>query len=424
MPLMPRQIRFLPLRFLPLLLVPLGACSDNATGPGGGIGRYEPLAACSGGQADGYACDRVDLLAHVSLADLEPAANVAEANDIWGWTDPSTGHDYALVGRQNGVDIVDITEPRDPVPVGRVPSTVGTSSWRDIKTYKNHMYVVADGAPGHGMQVFDLRRVRGVTQFEEFTPDAIYTDVSSVHNLVIDDETGFAYAVGSNGGGTTCGGGLHMIDIRNPASPVFAGCFAETGTGRNKTGYTHDAQCIVYDGPDNQYAGREICFGANETALVIADVTDKSAPIGISTASYPDARYVHQGWLTPDRRYFLQNDELDELTGTVTNSRLIVWDVSDLEDPVVATEYAGPTTAIDHNIYVVGNRAYYSNYTYGLRVLDVSDPRNPRERGHFDTDPASDAVTFGGSWSNYPFFDSGVIAVSSIEDGLFLLQLR
>lgn len=418
MPLMPRKTHLLPLLFLPLV-----ACSDGA-GPGNLVGRYEPLAACSGGLADGYSCHRVDLLGHLALADLEPDPNVAELNDIWGWTDPSTGRNYALVGRQNGVDIVDITEPRTPQPVGRLPSAAGASTWRDIKVYRNHMYVVADGAPGHGMQVFDLTRLRGATDFTAFTADAVYSYVSSVHNLAIDEETGFAYALGSNGGGTTCGGGLHMIDIRNPESPQFAGCFAEIGTGRAKSGYTHDAQCVVYDGPDNEHDGREICFGANETALVIADVTDKSAPVGLSTATYPDARYVHQGWLTSDQRYFLQNDELDEATGAVANSRMLVWDVSDLDDPVVVREYEGPTQAIDHNLYVVGDLAYYSNYTYGLRVVDVSDPENPGERGHFDTDPATDAVVFGGSWSNYPFFEDGVIAVSSMEDGLFLLQLR
>lgn len=214
-----------------------------------------------------------------------------------------------------------------------------------------------------------------------------------------------------------------MIDVRTPTSLSFAGCFAETGTGRTGSGYTHDAQCVVYDGPDSEHRGREICFASNETDLVIADVTDKSAPVGLSTARYPEAAYVHQGWLTPDHRYFLQNDELDELGGGRAQTRLIVWDVTDLDDPVLATEYEGPTPAVDHNLFVRENLAYYSNYTYGLRVLDVRNPRTPAERGHFDTHPLSDAVNFDGSWSNYPFFDDGVIAVSSSHDGLFLLQL-
>lgn len=405
---------------LPILLV---ACGDGPLEPGQPAGVV-PIASCVDGEADGYACDGLDLLARVPLSELEPGApsNLA-ANDIWGWTDAAANRRYLLVGRQNGVSIVDVTEPVDPVPVGRLPSAAGTSTWRDIKVYADHAFVVADGAPGHGVQVLDLRRLRDASEFTEFTEDARYDRVSSVHNIVVNEETGFAYAVGSNGGGETCGGGLHMIDVRSPRSPTFAGCFAMDGTGLAGTGYTHDAQCVVYAGPDTEHRGQEICVASNETDLVIVDVTDKSDPVGLSTASYPDAGYVHQGWLTPDHRYFLQNDELDELSGSVAQTRLLVWDVTDLDDPVLATEHFGPTEATDHNLYVRGDLAYYSNYTFGVRVLDVRDPRQPVERAFFDTHPASDAPGFGGSWSNYPFFDDGVIAVSSSHDGLFLLQL-
>ncbi|MGI9039422.1 MAG: choice-of-anchor B family protein [Gemmatimonadota bacterium] len=411
-------------QLLLLLALPLAACRDS-TGPGAGP-VFEPAFRCVNGVADGFACDGVDLLGQVPLLDLEPGnSNSALANDIWGWTDETTGNDYVLVGRQDGVSIVDVTDPLSPRPIGRLPGATGASTWRDIKVYRDHAYVVADGAGDHGVQVFDLRRLRGVAEFTVFTEDVRYDGVSSVHNIVINEATGYAYAVGSNSGGETCGGGLHMIDIRTPASPMFAGCFASAGTGRAGTGYTHDAQCVVYDGPDEAHVGREICIGSNETAIVIADVTDKGAPAGLSTASYPDAAYVHQGWLTPDHRYFLQDDELDELADSAAGmTRLLVWDVSDLDDPVLAQEYFGPTPAVDHNLYVRGDLAYYSNYTYGIRIVDVSSPAQPAERGHFDTHPASDAPGFSGSWSNYPFFDNGVIAVSSSHDGLFLLQLQ
>ena len=77
-----------------------------------------------------------------------------------------------------------------------------------------------------------------------------------------------------------------MIDIRNPTSPSFAGCFQDMTTGRQRTGYSHDAQCVIYRGPDSDYTGREICLGSNETALSIADVTEKTDPVAVSMASY------------------------------------------------------------------------------------------------------------------------------------------
>jgi choice-of-anchor B domain-containing protein len=275
------------------------------------------------------------------------------------------------------------------------------------------------------MQVFDLTQLRRVRTPQTFKPTTTYTRIASAHNVVINEETGFAYTVGNSSGGETCGGGLHMVNIQDPVHPSFAGCFSDRETGRAGTGYSHDAQCVVYHGPDSTYRGHEICMGSNETALSIADVTDKGNPKGISRASYPNVGYAHQGWFSEDQRYFFMDDELDELSGNMKGTRTLIWDVSDLDDPVLAKEYFGPTTATDHNLYVKGTRLYQSNYVFGLRVVDVANPTDPKELGFFDTVPYGDNTPgFGGSWSNYPYFKSGVVAVTSGREGLFLLRPR
>jgi len=226
-------------------------------------------------------------------------------------------------------------------------------------------------------------------------------------------------------GGETCGGGLHMIDIRQPKNPTFAGCFQDFSTGRQRTGYSHDAQCVIYRGPDEDHQGKEICFGSNETALSIADVTDKENTVALSTATYPNVAYSHQGWVSEDHAWFFMNDELDEMGGGVSNTRTLVWDISDLDDPILANEYFHETRAIDHNLYVDGNTMYQSNYTSGLRVLDVSDPANPVKVGHFDTVPyGGDQAEFNGSWSNFPYFESGIVVVTSQREGLFIVRYR
>lgn len=139
----------------------------------------------------------------------------------------------------------------------------------------------------------------------------------------------------------------------------------------------------------------------------------------------PHRQRSHQGWLSDDHRYFYLDDEGDELAGTVKTTRTIVFDVSDLDDPLVAKEFLGTTPASDHNLYVKGNHVYQSNYVAGLRILDISDPANPREVGFFDTVPfGKDAAGFSGSWSNYPFFKSGVVGVTSMREGFFLVRFR
>src|SRR5690606_15096775 len=136
-------------------------------------------------------------------------------------------------------------------------------------------------------------------------------------------------------------------------------------------GGTHDAQCVIYRGPDARYHGRELCIGSNESEINIADVTDKANPKLIGRNSYPNVAYAHQGWFDDEQRYFYMNDEIDELQGTVEGTRTIVWDLSQLDDPVVAHMYYGPVKSSDHNLLIVGDRMYQANYGSGLRVIDI-----------------------------------------------------
>ena len=379
------------------------------------------------GQAAQFECRDVELVSFMSVADLGGERGV-RLNDVWGWTDAKTGREYALVGRIDGTAFVDITDAEHPKLLGSLPKTVGSNAsvWRDVKVYKDHAYIVADGAGAAGMQVFDLTRLRDVKGAPAtFTADAHYDRINSAHNIVINEGSGFAYAVGASSGGETCGGGLHMIDIRDPKHPKFAGCFADAQTGRASTGYSHDAQCVMYHGPDQQYQGREICLGANETALSIADVTDKSAPKALARASYPNVGYAHQGWFDDEQRYFYMDDELDELQGLTKQTRTLIWDLSSLDDPQLVGQYLGTTEASDHNLYIKGNVMYQSDYQSGLRVLDISNRTKPVEIGYFDTVPyGTNTAGFGGSWSNYPYFKSGMIIVTSGNEGLFILRKR
>jgi choice-of-anchor B domain-containing protein len=378
---------------------------------------------CTDGRVGPFDCRDVELLAFIpsSMLSASGGSRGVRTNDNWGWTDPETGREYALVGRNDGTSFVDITDPVNPVLVGDLPKTPNTPRsqlWRDMKVYEDHVFVVADGAGNHGMQVFDLRRLRDVPNKPAlFEPDAHYGRVASVHNIAINEETGFAYLVGSRGGGETCGGGLHMVDIRDPLEPTFAGCF------RDERG-THDVQCVNYRGPDQRYVGREICLKSNASMFAISDVTDKANPRAVARASHPNPAYLHQGWLTEDHRYFFMDDESDVIQGNVPTTRTLIWDLIDLEDPVLAEEFMGSMPASAHNLYVKDNFAYQANYRYGLHILDIADPENPREVGFFDTAPYHSGPGFSGAWSTYPFFESGTIIVTSLQEGLFVLKKR
>lgn len=363
---------------------------------------------CENGFAGSYPCNDYDLMAHIDLDELTASAG----NDSWGWTDPEDGKEYALMGLTNGTAFIDISNPTEPVYLGKLPTHTQSSSWRDIKVYNNFAFVVSE-ASGHGMQVFDLTRLRNVTNAPTtFDNDAHYDGFGNAHNIIINESEPYAYAVGTS----TFNGGAHIVDISDPLNPIFAG-------GYDGSFYTHDAQVVTYEGPDSDYTGKEIFLGSNEDEVVFVDVSDPSNPVLISTVSYSNIGYTHQGWLTEDHRYFLLGDEFDEANFGF-DTKTIIFDLEDLDNPSFLFNYFGPSSAIDHNGYVHGNTFFLSNYNAGIRMVDITSigSQDINEIGYFDTYPENDNAGFRGVWSNYPYFESGNIVVSDINRGFFLIR--
>jgi choice-of-anchor B domain-containing protein len=359
------------------------------------------------GMAGPFPCNGYDLIG------FEPTGTfgASGANDCWGWTDPDTGKEYAIYGLNNGTAFVDISDPSNLVFTAKVIAN-NTSIWRDIKVYNNYAYIVTE-ATNSGMQVFDLTHLRDTTILPAFyEADNTYTGFTNAHNIVINEETGFAYAVGTN----TFGGGPHFIDLQDPANPVAAGGYAAGG-------YSHDAQAVIYHGPDSDYTDREIYIGSNEDHIEIVDVTDKSNPQFIASATYTGASYTHQAWLTEDHRYLLVGDEIDEIDFGF-NTKTIIFDLANLDSPQHLFNYSGTNSSIDHNGYVKGNLFYLASYTAGLRVLDISNIANSsmNEVGYFDVSPPNDDAVFDGAWSVYPYFESGNIVISDMVSGLFIVK--
>ena len=369
---------------------------------------------CAGGYAGEYPCSNYDLLSNIPVSTLANSSGNPEGSDVWGWTDSETGKEYAIAAMTNSTAFVDITDPINPVFLGRLNSNAGNNYWRDVKIYGNYAFIVADNVGNHGMQVFDLTRLRDITGPETLSPDVVYNDVTSCHNIVINEATAVAYLVGCN----NYSGGPNFVDISDPLNPTSLG-------GYSLDGYTHDAQVITYNGPDTEYTGKEILVGSNANKVVILDVTDKSNIIKITEFDYPQIGYTHQGWFTDDQRFFLLGDETDEQNFGI-NTRTLVFDFQDLDNPTQIDTYYGASSAIDHNGYVQGTDFFMASYRAGMRVLDISNiggtDNQLTEIGYFDTYPQNNGTAFNGAWSVYPYFASGNIIINDIERGLFVVR--
>jgi choice-of-anchor B domain-containing protein len=384
-------------------------------------------------------------------------------SDIWGWTSPN-GEEYAIVGHNSGVAFVRVTDPANPLYLGTVP-TINTETqynwWWDIKTYDNHAYFVSEVA-GTGVGIVELTKLDAMTTAPEdglLAVDARYTGngLVATHNISINEDTGFAYLTGVTKDPAIDPGfieyGMVILDLADPLDPVEAGQVL----GRD----THDAQIVSYNGPDGDYAGREIAFVFNGEDLTVGiyDVTVKqvvdvrtNGSITISETTYAGASFTHQGWVTEDRHFLIAGDEEDELFGLQDprnvdlpdTARTYVWNIQDLDNPTVVDRFDSPAASIDHNVFSRVDAAsgrefvYQANYTAGIRVTELTREGAPgpaqiawlQEVAHMDTEPrmSNNHINMGyniwvGPWGVYPFLNSGTIMASDGLNGLVLMRL-
>jgi choice-of-anchor B domain-containing protein len=398
---------------------------SNLEGPAP-ISAFELAASsCSGGFAAEYPCKGIDFMSRVALSSF--TGGPTSASNLWGYVDLDDNREYAIIGLRNGTGVVDVTDAANPVIVGHITGV--NSQWREVKVYQfrnttanrwdAYAYVTTEGTGG-GIQIIDLTQLPASVSLA-----GTWTGVSTSHTdqisnvdftTNVSNNPGFPPILYISGANT---GGLRFVSLANPSSLSEIGFW--TGT------YSHDTYPHVFtDARANQCAPGhnpcEVVFSFAGTAgLKIIDVTNKSAPVTLSTLTYSQLGYVHSGWISSDGNYIFLHDELDEPNFGL-NSTIRTINITSLTAPTVSNLYTGPTLAIDHNGYTIGNKFYFSNYTRGIGILDVTNPNAPVELGYFDTYPATNGATFAGAWGVYPYLPSGNILISDIQRGLIVVR--
>lgn len=365
-------------------------------------------AKCKNGKAGEYLCKNIDLAAHVP-AEVMGGAGIA---DVWGWVDPETKKEYAILGSTDGVQFLDVTKPEKPVYLGRLAGKAdGAFLWQELEILNNHAYIICDLSPCN-LQIFDLTRLREPLA-PVWNPDVIFP-IPVAHSIDSNPDTNHIFL---NGTGPIVAGQPTIFDVSQPLAPVPVGITADDG-------YTHDSLCRTYIGPDKKHVENEICFNFNEDTVTIYDVTaNPMMPERLARATYENASYTHSGALTKDHSTLISTDEGDESDHGI-NSTLYIWDVRKLSKPKLIGTYVADSKAIDHNIYSEGDALYHASYVNGFRILDLKDAHKGKlkEAAFFDTVPLVDAPEYDGVWAAYPYLPSGNILVGNMDGGLFIVR--
>ena len=314
-----------------------------------------------------------------------------EGNDIWGWFDPITEDEYALVGLVDGFSCVNVSNPSNPIEEFYIPDL--NSTWRDVKTWQNYAYVTTEADAG--LLIVDLNDMSGNTNWHvsQFTNPSTGASVTftAAHNLYI-DENGICYIFGASNNNGTCPNGAIFLDVAaNATNPVYLGNWNDE--------YIHDAMVRG----DTMYAG---CVYSGD--LFIVDVSDKSNPVTIGSHQTPNA-FTHNAWVSDDGNYVFTTDEKPD-------SYIGSYDISDLSNiqEVDRIQSNPGSNSIPHNTHVDGNFVVTSWYRDGTTVHDVSNPHNLVQVAYYDSYSGSGGG-FDGCWGTYPFLPSGIIISSDIN---------
>ena len=389
---------------------------------------------CQQGRSGGvYSCNDVALLSHIPLGRF--STKPTSASNLWGYVDPDDNREYAILGLSNGTAVVEVTNPIKPRIVGVVPAV--ESQWREVKAmsvynqktgkYDGYVYVVTESV--QGLQIIDLSKLpKSVSliriDHEIKTAHTLFiSNVDFATGIVKPGLTPYLYLNGANRGDFRAahegpGRGLTVFDLKNPKNPQIVGEYSDT--------YVHDIYAQTFDDSRASQCAPghnpcEVVFAWTGEDFRIIDYTDKKHPVVLGTLAYDGVGYAHSGWISRNGQFLFNFDELDE-SNSNANTRILTIRISDFRNPQVKGTWTGETQAIEHNGYVVGNRLYVSHYTLGLVVFDTTNPTRIRQVGFFDTFPAHDQNGFFGAWGAYPYLPSGIVLISDIQGGLFVLR--
>ncbi|MEZ4892994.1 MAG: choice-of-anchor B family protein [Saprospiraceae bacterium] len=304
---------------------------------------------------------------------------------IWGYTDGT--FEYALVGNNERLTIVNVTDPEAPEIVNKVEMPGGSS--RDVRMYENVAYV--GQIPKSSDSLFGIWIVDLNALPNDSLPAYLFTEyeahgvqLKSAWHLEVDQKKGFLYLFHSNITGTL------VYDLKpDPYRPTYVATYNQI--------VGHDA-----------YIDNDTMYLAATTGLYIIDVSDKSNPITLGYDGY--GSNGHNCWLSEDRKLLFMS--------SMSSPELRTFDVSDPLNPELLDMIKATPDSKNHmiNVYAFGQHVIGALHMEGLAIINAERPDNLAVTGKYDTYPETDKLDLYGCYAIYPFLPSkNIIATNELN---------
>ena len=339
------------------------------------------------------------LLAHLDEYPVAPPGSQYSYSACWSYVH-GDGREYALLGVGSGTAIYNVTDPATTYRVAFIPGPA--SIWREMKSYRNWIYVVTEGTgSGEGLQI-----IRMTDPEHPVLAATRTTDFVRSHTVAVDTASALLVCNGTRDA-SGYAAGLHVLSLADPESPAELSRWPAGAGIVPYQQYVHD--CVL---AGNRLYAASVYIGTER----VLDITNPAAPLELASWTYPGAYYTHNSWPDASGRWLYVADEQNGQT-------LRVFDVASLASPLLVNGITSNPQAIIHNAHVKGGELYLSNYTEGVRVLDLSDPAHPAEFAWADSYPGVSGG-YGGVWEVCPFFPSGTVIASDMQSGLYVFRAQ
>ena len=318
-------------------------------------------------------------------------------SDCWGYVDTASV-EYAVMGTSVATYIYSLEDAQAPVQRARIPGA--NSPWRDIKSFGQYLYVVADRGTD-GILVIDMSGAPTTITHEFYRPTVTVggaaTLLERAHNLYITRE-GYLVLAGSN----IHGGTPLFFDLNvDPEAPPFVGA--------SRPEYAHDV-----------FAERGRLYSSDIYAgeMTIHDYTNPAAITALGSAQTTN-NFTHNAWPRSDDAYAYTTDEV---TGAFVDAFNVADPTAIRRVDRFRPDESFESGSIPHNTHVRGDWLATSWYRDGVIITDALRPHNLVQVGQYDTYPQGQGSGFDGCWGTYPFLPSGRLIASDINSGLYVFE--